>query len=681
MQKTDPQQRRHVLDPENGDMLTAWQLIKDTSQSVFLTGKAGTGKSTLLRYITANTAKKHVVLAPTGIAAINVGGQTMHSFFRLPFKPTMPDDPDFAARVLRRRMRYPQSLVKLLKELELIIIDEVSMVRADTIDFIDKLLRVYCGDMRRPFAGKQLLMVGDVFQLEPVVTADTRDIMARHYGTPYFFNAKVFEEMTLVPIELRKVYRQSDPLFVGLLDRVRDGHPTPDDLRTINSRVADRDTIYEKAAEAGELPVTIATRRDLVDNINSERLAALRTPPATFTGIIERDFPEQSLPTDRELTLKVGAQVMFVRNDPERRWVNGTIGLVEALDEDGHIGVRTSDGLLHSVEQERWSNIRYELDEKTHKINEVELGSFTQFPLKLAWALTVHKSQGMTFDNVVLDFGRGAFAGGQSYVALSRCRSLQGIRLLSTLAERDIYVHPAVVGFSRSFNSTEIIDSAIADARADAALAAASKAFACADINGAVENFAIAAEARPAVLRSPSIRRLVARRLNVVRQLTDEITALRAELDDARKRFHALADEYVAMAEQCLAEGADPAPALANYDKALSISPAHYGALLGKGRLLADCGDLDGAEHFLRAAAEADNDSWPPLANLADIYSATHSYAEALDCRLQAVERAPAAEPVHTALASLYETIDSPEEAEIHRVIAERLRKKNRKKK
>ncbi|MDE6042215.1 MAG: AAA family ATPase, partial [Muribaculaceae bacterium] len=174
-----------VLDPDNGDMLTAWQLVKETQQSVFLTGKAGTGKSTLLRYITLNTAKKHVVLAPTGIAAINVGGQTLHSFFRLPFKPTMPDDPDFAVGVLKRRMRYPQALVKLIKELELIIIDEISMVRADTIDFIDKILRVYSGDMRRPFGGKQLLMVGDVFQLEPVVSADARDIMARHYGTPY----------------------------------------------------------------------------------------------------------------------------------------------------------------------------------------------------------------------------------------------------------------------------------------------------------------------------------------------------------------------------------------------------------------------------------------------------------------------------------------------------------------
>ena len=679
----DPEQsRRQVLDPENGDMLTAWQLVKYTSQSVFLTGKAGTGKSTLLRYITRNTAKKHVVLAPTGIAAINVGGQTMHSFFRLPFKPTMPDDPDFVARVLRKRMRYPQSLVKLLKELELIIIDEVSMVRADTIDFIDKLLRVYCGDLRRPFAGKQLLMVGDVFQLEPVVSADARDIIARHYGTPYFFNAKVFEEMTLVPIELRKVYRQSDPEFVGLLDRVRDGHPTPADLHTINSRICSRESIYNNDnAKAGELPVTIATRRDLVDNINSERLAALPGPEATYTGKIERDFPEQSLPTDKELTLKEGAQVMFVRNDPERRWVNGTIGLVESLAEDGHIGVRTADGLLHSVEQERWSNIRYEYDEKTKKINEVELGSFTQYPLKLAWALTVHKSQGMTFDNVVLDFGRGAFAGGQGYVALSRCRSLQGIRLLSTLAERDIYVHPAVVRFSRSFNSTEIIDSAIAGARADAALAAASQAFAALDMARAVDSFAIGAEARPAVLRSPAVRRLIARRLNVITRLKTEADELRAQLREAEERFAGLADEFVAMGQQCLDEGVDLAPAIANFDKALRLCPRHGLALLCKGRALADSGDYDGAEACLRQASECDTDDWQALAALADIYMGTKAYAEALDCLLTAIERCPDTIQTHESIAALYDAIDSPEDAALHRMEAERLRKKKKKRK
>ncbi len=667
-----------VLDPENGDMLTAWQLVKDTNQSVFLTGKAGTGKSTLLRYITLNTAKKHVVLAPTGIAAINVGGQTLHSFFRLPFKPTMPDDPDFAVRVLKRRMRYPQALVKLIKELELIIVDEISMVRADTIDFIDKILRVYSGDMRRPFGGKQLLMVGDVFQLEPVVSADARDIMARHYGTPYFFNAQVFKDMAIVPIELRKVYRQTDLSFVDLLDRVRDGHPTPEDLRTINARVVSREEAYG-AGKDGVPPVTIATRRDIVDNINTERLDALPGGAALFRGVIERDFPETSLPTDKELTLKIGAQVMFVRNDPERRWVNGTIGIVEDLPEDGeHVGVRTPDGLLHAVEPERWSNIRYELDEKTHKINEVELGSFTQFPLKLAWAITVHKSQGMTFDRVVLDFGRGAFAGGQSYVALSRCRSLSGISLLSTLADRDIYVHPSVVAFARSFNSTEIIDSAIAQARVDAALASASQAFATGDMRRAVDSFATAAEARPSLLRSPSVRRLVALRLDIIRRLKEDAARAQELLEEARAQMRTLADEYVAMGRQCEEQNMAEA-AMANYDKALRLCPLHSGAMMRKGTLLLDMGDLDGAEYSLRRAAEADEADHEALLALAQMYEATHAQAEALDCLLNAVERSPDVPLIHDRLAELYDILEMTEEAELHRYQASRLRKKKKK--
>ncbi len=666
-----------VLDPDNGEMLTAWQLVKDTTQSVFLTGKAGTGKSTLLRYITQNTAKKHVVLAPTGIAAINVGGQTLHSFFRLPFKPTMPDDPDFAARVLKRRMRYPQPLVKLIKELELIIIDEISMVRADTIDFIDKILRVYSGDRRRPFGGKQLLMVGDIFQLEPVVTSDSRDIMARHYGTPYFFNADVFKEIAIVPIELRKVYRQTDSSFVEMLDRVRDGHPTPEDLRILNARVVSREEAYAAGTEDVP-PVTIATRRDIVDNINNERLDALPGASAVFHGVIERDFPETSLPTDKELTLKIGAQVMFVRNDPERRWVNGTIGIVEDLPDDGHVGVRTPDGLLHAVEPERWSNIRYVLDEKTHKINEVELGSFTQFPLKLAWAITVHKSQGMTFDRVVLDFGRGAFAGGQSYVALSRCRSLAGISLLSTLADRDIYVHPSVVAFARNFNSSEIIDDAIAQARVDAALASASQAFATGDMRRAVDSFATAATARPALLHSPAVRRLVSLRLDIIRQLKEEARKAREELDEAREMLAGLADEYVAMGLQCSDEGMAEA-ALANYDKALRLCPGHALTMLHKGRLLMDMGDLDGAENMLRKAADADDGDHESLLALARLYEATHAHAEALDCLLSALDRAPRVPDVHESLAELYDIIEMPEEAEEHRLEAARLRKKKKK--
>lgn len=672
--------RPQALDPDNAESLMAWQLVKDTSQSVFLTGKAGTGKSTLLRYITTNTKKKYVVLAPTGIAAINVGGQTIHSFFRLPFKPILSDDPDFATSRLRKRMRYSNDQIKLLKELDLIIIDEISMVRADVIDMIDRLLRTYCKDMRRPFAGKQLLMVGDVFQLEPVVTGDIRDILARQYDTPYFFSAHVFREMEMVPIELRKVYRQSDADFVGLLDRVRDGHPTQADLMLINSRVVSRESVMASDPSTGSLPVTIATRRDTVDSINAERLAALRSPEKIYIGVIERDFPESSLPTDMQLTLKPGAQVMFVRNDPDRRWVNGTIGIVEELPEEAtKIQVRTSDGALHAVEPERWANIRYEYDEEQHTIKEIELGSFTQFPLKLAWALTVHKSQGMTFDNVILDFGRGAFAGGQSYVALSRCRSLEGIRLLSSLAERDVYVHPAVVRFSRNFNSRQIIDSAIAKARAEAALASASKAFAEGDMQKTVNDMAVALQARPELLRSKAALRLTARYLGIVERLKKQNDDLRLDLEQARERFRKLAEEYVALGDQCRAEGTDSAPAIANYDKALSLCPDYAPALLGKGRVLAETGDLDAAEQWLRKASEANTADWHALADLADIYTASHAYAEALDCLLSAVGRNRKVARVYDSLADLYTMLDQPEDAEYYRDMAQSLKKRKKK--
>lgn len=665
------------LDLENAEMLTAWQLVRETSQSLFLTGKAGTGKSTLLRYIKARTEKKHVVLAPTGIAAINVGGQTLHSFFHLPFKPVLPDDPDFMPRKLRQRLRYSKDMIKLLREIQLIIIDEVSMVRADTIDLIDRILRVQCGDMRRPFAGKQLLMVGDVFQLEPVVGPDSRDIIARCYNTPHFFSARVFSEMNLVPVELRKVYRQTDSGFVGLLDRVRDGHPTPDDLRLVNSRVVERSLAYARTDNT-ELPVTIATRRDTVDSINAERLDSLPTPPATYRGSIERDFPESSLPTDMELTLKIGAQVMFVRNDPQHRWVNGTIGIVEKLGKD-EISVRTGPSALHAVERERWSNIRYDYDEKTRKITETELGSFTQFPIKLAWALTVHKSQGMTFDRVILDFGRGAFTGGQSYVALSRCRSLEGISLLSPLAERDVFIHPAVIRFSRSFNDSAIIGAAIDNARADAAMVSALAAFDDGDMRRAVDHMAVAAELRPAILRSGLLRRLVSRRLNVVNSLRERCAALQRDIEDADARFRALADEYVALGRQCLGEDYRPEAAVANFDKALRLCPRHAEALYERGRVLAGMGDLDAAEASLRHAAEADGEAWQPLLCLAGVYRASHADAEALDCLLAALERNDRHPQIHDALAELYDSIDESGEADIHRALAARLRKKKRK--
>ncbi|MBR2146656.1 MAG: AAA family ATPase, partial [Muribaculaceae bacterium] len=336
------------IDLDNLEFQNAWNLIRNTRRSVFLTGKAGTGKSTFLKYICANTSKEHVVLAPTGIAAVNVGGQTLHSFFKIPFKPLLPDDPDFSPRRIRKTLRYSAQKVKLIRKLQLIIIDEISMVRCDIIDFIDKVLRIYSGNMREPFGGKQLLFVGDIFQLEPVITRDMRDILRRYYKQFFFFNAKVFSNLGLIPIELRKIYRQTDSSFISMLDRVRVSHASESDLRLLNSRC---DLNYQEPSNG--LVMTLATRRDTVDSINDAHMQALDTPEYVFNGVVTDVFPDNDLPTSKELTLKQGAQVIFIRNDREGRWVNGSLGKVYRLDEDG-IQVELENGDCYLVEQEIW---------------------------------------------------------------------------------------------------------------------------------------------------------------------------------------------------------------------------------------------------------------------------------------------------------------------------------------
>ena len=575
-----------TIDTTDTQFRNALNLVQFTSNSVFLTGKAGTGKSTFLKYVCAHTKKQYVVLAPTGIAAINAGGSTLHSFFKLPFHPLVPDDPRYAGRKIRDFLKYNKEHCKLLKSVELIIIDEISMVRADIIDFIDRILRIYSGNMRLPFGGKQMLLVGDIFQLEPVVTRDERDILTRFYETPYFFSAHVFREMRLVSIELTRVYRQTEQAFVSILDHIRTNSLSDADLQLLNMRCQPADVATDG------LCITLAARRDTVDSINQRNLAALDGEALTFHGQIQGEFPENSLPTLLDLDLKVGAQVIFIKNDMDKRWVNGTLGVVEGIDEDGTcLYIATDDGNHYDVERAQWENVRYTYNEREKKIEEEQLGVFIQFPVRLAWAITIHKSQGLTFNRVNIDFSGGVFAGGQSYVALSRCRTLDGLTLTQPLRRTDVFVNPNVVTFSRQFNDQHAVDVALRRAAADIQYHDAAAAFDRDDFGEAIDQLILAMHSRYDI-EQPWARRLIRRKLSTITLLRHDIERLKAEkqalqtaLDDKQRLLNTLALEYIRLAEQSL-EMDEPKSAVANYDKALSLNPACIDAYVGKARVL-----------------------------------------------------------------------------------------------
>ena len=571
------------LDLDNKEWQQALQIIEYTRRSLFLTGKAGTGKSTFLRYVAQHTKKKLVILAPTGIAAINAGGQTLHSFFKLPFHPLLPNDSRYNVRNIRKTLKYNNDLIKLLRELELIIIDEISMVRADIIDFIDRLLRIYCRNMREPFGGKQLLLVGDIFQLEPVVKEDEWRLMQPFYASAYFFSAKVWEQMQLVSVELRKVYRQTDSDFIAILDRIRENAATDADLQAINSRAtaADGSPINSRATAADGSPVgtnngfqiTLATRRDTVDYINNQQLQQLDGAASIFKGTIQGDFPLTSLPAPMELEVKPGAQVIFTKNDKEKRWVNGTIGVVIGIDEEeGIIGVVDEDGHEYDVACEIWENMRYTFNEKEQKIEEELLGTFKQFPLRLAWAITVHKSQGLTFRQVKIDFsGGGAFAGGQTYVALSRCSSLKGIILEEPIRRADIFVRPEVVAFARKYNDGKLMRQAIFESKADKEYHDAVEAFDRLDFDAFLKNFFLAIHSRYDIER-PEVQRYIRRKLGVINKLQDEKQQLEQEIKRREKLLKRLSAEYSLLGKECEAEHMTEA-AIRNYEKALELYP------------------------------------------------------------------------------------------------------------
>lgn len=428
---------------QNPELALAWQFIENTGTHLFLTGKAGTGKTTFLKQLKAQTPKRMVVLAPTGIAAINAGGVTIHSFFQLPFAPYVPDSSFSTNNKASYRFRFGKEKVNIMRSMDLLVIDEISMVRADLLDAVDDVLRRY-RDRRKPFGGVQLLMIGDLQQLAPVVRDEEWQMLKPYYDTPYFFSSRALKQTEYCTIELKTVYRQADGSFLELLNRIRENRCDKQVLETLNRRHIPG---FQPDKEDGY--IRLVTHNYQAQRINDHELEQLPGRSYAFRATIQGKFPEYSYPTDEVLELKKGAQVMFVKNDTsgEHRYYNGMIGEVTELS-PGNIVVRSKGSdTPFSLQEEEWTNAKYVLDETTKEITEDIEGTFRQFPLKLAWAITIHKSQGLTFERAIID-ASGSFAHGQTYVALSRCKTLEGLVLSAPLSAKAVISDTAVDSFT-----------------------------------------------------------------------------------------------------------------------------------------------------------------------------------------------------------------------------------------
>lgn len=425
----------------NPDAVRFLNLV-ERGKSVFLTGKAGAGKSTLIRQFLKDTKKKYIVLAPTGIAAVNIGGSTIHSFFQLPPHPLIPEDESIKKLYEHKR--------EIIKNLECVIIDEISMVRADVLCAIDYSLRINGGDRKKPFGGKQIIFVGDPFQLEPVTKQNSseEEILNEYYPEGlYFFDSSAYWDLNPEVVELKQIYRQSDNVFLQILNRIRTGEQTDEDLKKINLN-------YERGLNLGEYTIELCSTNSVADKRNHLELAMLPQPEYVFEAKIEGKFEENKAQTPLNLRLRVGAQVMFVKNDFNKRWINGTLAKVTRLSKD-KIFVLTEYGEEHELTQEIWENREFKFNKAKRTVESNLLGRMVQYPIKLAWSITIHKSQGLTFEKVYLNFGSGAFAAGQAYVALSRCKTLEGLQLRSRFRHSDIIIEPRVLGFFRCLKERE----------------------------------------------------------------------------------------------------------------------------------------------------------------------------------------------------------------------------------
>jgi len=444
-----------MLYSENPQLKLAYEFVNFTDRNIFLTGKAGTGKTTFLHSLRNNSCKRMIVIAPTGVAAINAGGVTIHSFFQMPFGPHIPEraksvgveintSPQFASD---NHKKINRTKINLIKCLDLLVIDEISMVRADLLDGIDEVLRKY-RDRTKPFGGVQLLMIGDLHQLSPVVKEEEWNILKNYYETMYFFGSLALQKTQMISIELRHIYRQSDAYFIEMLNQVRNNKITPQLLKELNSRFIPN---FKPSDQEGYIILT--THNINAQKINQSKLNEIRHSSRIFTAIVSGDFPEYSYPTEMELELKKGAQVMFVKNDISRDklYYNGKIGKITRFEDDIIYVKCPMDASEIPVGHAEWSNNKYALDEKTKEITETIVGSYTQYPLKLAWAITIHKSQGLTFEKAIID-ANASFAHGQVYVALSRCKSFEGLVLSSPIMNNSIKTDITISDYSEEVN-------------------------------------------------------------------------------------------------------------------------------------------------------------------------------------------------------------------------------------